>query len=367
MIITCLKSELINGINIVSKAVPAKTTLSIQECILIDASGTRIYMTANDMEIGIETEISGNVEEKGSAAIDAKIFSDIIRKLPDSEVYIRADNDQNVTISCEKAKFKIMSRDWEEFSRIPAVEQNDPVQITQMTLKSMIQQTIFSVAQNDPNRIMTGEYMEIRDNTLRLISLDGHRISVRKVIMKDHYPDSSVIIPGKTMLEISRILNGDADSIVEIYISKNHIMFFFDQTTVVSRLIEGEYFRVDRMITRDYETKISINRKDLMDCLERAILLIREEDRKPVILDIKDNQVALKVNTHLGSLDENIETDMEGRDIMIGFNPKYFLDAIRAVEDEIINIYFMNSKSPCFIRNEEESYIYLVLPVNFIV
>ena len=367
MIIKCMKSELISGINIVSKAVPSRTTLSIQECILIDARTSSITLTANDMEMGIETEVTGIVEEKGAAAIDARMLSDIIRKLPENEVTISADENLHVKIVCEKANFQIMAKEWEDFSRIPYLEKEDPVEISQFSLKEMIRQTIFSIAANDSNKIMTGELFEINENILRVISLDGHRISIRRLVMKNNYPAKSVIVPGKTLQEIFKILPGDAESIVEMYRTQNHIMFIFDSTTVVSRLIEGVYFRVDQMISSDYETKVTINRRELLDCIDRSILLVREEDRKPIIMNIADNKMELRINSQIGSMDEEIDIEMEGREIMIGFNPKYLIDALRVIDDEKIDIYYMNAKAPCFIRDAAGNYIYLVLPVNFVV
>ena len=366
MIIKCAKNELIKSINVVSKAVPARTTLSIQECILIDAGTSVITLTANDMELGIETVVTGFIEEKGMAAIDARMFSDIIRKLPDSEITIRSDESLNVTITCEKAKFRIMAREWEDFSRIPLLEKDEPIEISQFALKEMIRQTIFSISPNDSNRIMTGELFEIKENILRLIALDGHRIAIRKIEMKKSYPSGSVIVPGKTLQEIARILPGDADAIVRIYITNNHIMFMFDMTTVVSRLIEGKYFPVDHMITTDYETKVTINRREMLDCIDRSTLLVKEEDRKPIILDITEGVMELQIVSSIGSMDEKTDISMTGRDITIAFNPKYLLDSLRVIDDETIDIYFMNAKAPCFIRDAGDSYIYLILPVNFI-
>ena len=367
MKIQCEKTALLKAINIVSKAVPVRTTLTIQECILIDATTPVITLTANDMEMGIETEVEGVIEERGITAIDARIFSDIIRKLPESMVSISVDDHQKVTIRAEKAKFSIMAKEWEDFSRIPEIEQEEPILISQLSLKEMISQTIFSVAANDSNKIMTGEFFEINENILRMVSLDGHRISIRQLPMKEHHDRCSAIIPGKTLLEISRIIPGEAGKDVTIYLTGNHVMFLFENTKVVSRLIEGEYFRVNQMISNEYETKVLINRKEFLDCIDRSTLLVREEDRKPIILKIEDQKMELRIDSQIGSMDETIDIEMEGRDIMIGFNPKYLIDALRVISDETISIYYMNSKAPCFIRDDAGTYVYLILPVNFVV
>lgn len=150
-----------------------------------------------------------------------------------------------------------------------------------------------------------------------------------------------------------------------IYFSTNHILFEFDNTMVVSRLIEGEYFRISQMLSSDYETRVSVNKKEFLDCIERATILIRENDKKPLIINIGDNSMELKLNSSFGSMNAELMIHKTGKDIMIGFNPKFLIDALRVIDGEDINIYMMNPKSPCFIKDEEESYIYLILPVNF--
>ena len=240
MKIICTKSNLAKGVSIVSKAVPSKTTMPILECILIDASTDVIKLTANDMELGIETSIEGEIIDRGIIAINARIFSEIVRKLPDSDVVIETDSDSQAMITCEKAKFNI-----------------------------------------------------------------------------------------------------------------------------ASRLIEGEYFRIDQMLSSEYETKVRINKRELLDCIDRATLLIKEGDKKPIIIDIRDDSMELKIKSQFGSMDEVILCTKEGKDLLIGFNPKFLIDALRVIDDEEVDLYFMNAKAPCFIKDETQSYIYLILPVNF--
>ena len=365
MKIICTKSNLAKGVSIVSKAVPSKTTMPILECILIDASTDVIKLTANDMELGIETSIEGEISERGILAINARIFSEIVRKLPDSEIVIESENDSQAIITCEKAKFNIAAQSGEDFSYLPAVEKNDFITVSEFTLKEVIRQTIFSIADSDTNKMMTGELFEIDDNILKVVSLDGHRISIRKIELKDSYSPKKVIVPGKTLQEISKIIGGEAESDVDISFTRNHIVFEFDRTVVVSRLIEGEYFKIDQMLSSDYETKVKINKRDLLDCIDRATLLIKEGDKKPIIIDIRDDSMELKIKSQAGSMDEVILCSKEGRDLLIGFNPKFLIDALRVIDDEEVDLYFMNAKAPCFIKDEVQSYIYLILPVNF--
>ena len=212
---------------------------------------------------------------------------------------------------------------------------------------------------------MTGELFEISGNHLKVVSLDGHRVSIRNLELKENYEDRKVIVPGKTLIEVSKILSGELDALVNLFFTKNHIVFEFDDTTVVSRLIEGEYFRIDQMLSSDYETKVKVNKKEFLNCIDRATLLIRESDKKPIIIQIGDGEMRLKLTSGVGSMNEEIVIEKEGKDILIGFNPKFLIDALRVIDDEMVTLYLVNSKAPCFIRDEKESYIYLVLPVNF--
>ena len=361
------KDSLLNGINIVLKAVPSKTTMPILECILIDATGSEIKLTGNDMELGIETQVEGLILEHGKIALEAKLFSDIIRKLSggDSPITIESDEKYNTTISCDKSVFKIQGKDGEEFSYIPHIERDRYITLSQFTLKEVIRQTLFSISPNDSNKMMTGELFEVKDNELKVVSLDGHRMSIRKIVLKEHYNDIKVIVPGKTLGEISKILNGDNESEVQIFFSSNHIMFDFDSTLVVSRLIEGEYFRISQMLSSDYETKVNVNRRSFLDSIERASILIRENDKKPIIITINDEGMQLKMNSAFGTMNAEVGITKYGKDLMIGFNPKFLIDALRIIDDEEVTLYMMNPKSPCFIKDEEENYIYLILPVNF--
>ena len=322
MKLVCKKSDLITGINIVMKAVSSKTTMSILECILIDATEGVIKFTANDMELGIETKVEGEIIEAGSIAIDAKIFSEIVRKLPDNDVVIEVNDETKANITCENSKFNILVKSADDFSYLPEIEKKDKITLSQFALKELIRQTIFTVNDADKNKILTGELFEVMGNKLKV------------------------------------------DDEVNIYFTSNHILFEFDETKVVSRLIEcSNYFDTDKMISNDYKTKITINKKEMANCIDRATLLIKEGDKKPVFLTIKDTEMELSINTFIGSMDESIPIVREGSDMMISFNPKFLIDILRVLDSEEVNIYFTNPKAPCFIRDDENSYIYVVLPV----
>lgn len=359
------KSNLNKAVGIVMKAVPTRTTMNILECILIDATTNEIKFTGNDMELGIETIVEGEIIEKGKIAIDAKLFSEIVRKLPDNDITLTTDSNNNALITCEKSKFNIAGKSGDDFSYLPAIIKDKMITLSQFQLKEVINQTIFSIAINDNNKMMTGELFEVNEGTLKVVGLDGHRIAIRNIKLEGRSDDVRVVIPGKTLQEISKILNADAESFVNIYFTNNHVLFEFDQTHVVSRLIEGDYFKISQMLSNDYETKVSINKKEFLDSIDRANLLIREGDKKPIIINILNGLLQVNVNSAIGALNEDIDIDKEGKDIMIGFNPKFLMDALRVIDDKNVTMYLVNHKSPCFIRDKEEKYIYLILPVNF--
>lgn len=365
MKIQCLKSNLLSALNTVSKAVSTKTTMPILECVLIEVYSDSIKLTANDLELGIETSLEGKVIEMGRIAIEAKIFTDIVRKLPDSDIFIESTEDYKTIIRCEKAKFVISSKSGEDFTELPEIETNNKISISQFALKEVIRQTIFSISDNENNKLMTGELFEVKDGKLTVVSLDGHRISLRNIELKDNANDIRVVVPGKTLNDVSKIISGGAEDMVDIFFSDKHIVFKFDKTTVVSRLLEGEYFKIVQMLSMDHKIKVKVNNREFLDCIDRASLLIKESDKKPIVVNIKDdNNMYLKVDTMMGSMNEEIEISKEGEEIIIGFNPRFLMDVMRVIDDEDIYLYMRDAKSPCIIKDDAESFIYVVLPVN---
>ncbi len=365
MHIICDKSKLIEGMNIVMKAIPGKTTMMILECVVIEVKDNQIKLIANDLQLGIETLIDGEIKQEGSVAVGAKVFFEIIRKLPSDNVSITVDEEYHMNISCGKAKFNIMAKATDEFPYLPNIVKDKNVNISQFTLKDIIRQTVFSISDNENAKVMTGELFEIHDSELKVVSLDGHRISIRKVKLNQSYDDVSVIIPGKTLIEISKIINGGMDDEVSIFFTDKHVLFEFEDTIVLSRLIEGEYYKIDKMFSTDYETKVTVNKREMLECIDRSTLLLKESDKKPVIIDVQDDYMKFAMNSAIGSMDEDIDASKEGKDILIGFNPRFLMDALRVIDEDEITMYMINPKAPCFIRDQEETYIYLILPVNF--
>lgn len=368
MILKIEKSDLTESLNIVSKAVPTRTTMQILECIVIKTIDGVIKLMANNMELGIETVVQGEIIENGSIAVSSKKFIDIIRKLPNNNLTISVDKSNLIQIKYEKkakSTVTLQGLGIEEFPNPPMIEKNKKVTISQFTLKEIIRQTIFSTSKNENNLIMTGEYLEITGNRLRLIAIDGHRIAIRKVILPKEQENMSAIIPGKTLNEISKILSTELEDKVDIYFSEKHIVFEFGNTIVNSRLINDRFIEVDKMFSNDYETKITLNRRELLEKLDITSTIIAESEIKPLILNITDENMELKAKTQVANMNGEIEIEKEGKDILIGFNPYFLMDAIRVIDDENLDIYLFNTKAPCSIKDKEENYIYIIQPINF--
>ena len=365
MKIICDQSCLITGVNIVLKAVPSKTTMEILECIKIKALNGIINLIGNDMSLGIETTVKGDIVEEGILVVNAKTFSDFIRSLPDNEITITSD-DKNLNIRCENSNINIPVRNASDYPELPVINKDKYAVMSQLTLKNMIRQTVFSIsADNEAMKIMTGELLEIKGRKLRLVALDGHRISLRNVELDKEYGDVKVIVPGKTLNELVKIFSGEIEDKVTLYFSENHILFEIKDTIIISRLIEGEYYLVDRMLSGDYETKVTVNKRRIGECIDRASLLIKDNDKKPLIFNFLQDYVDIKIKTQMGYYEDRVDISRTGEDILIAFSPKLLTDALKVIDEEEIDIYMMNVKSPCIIKDENETYMYLILPVNF--
>lgn len=361
----CSKENLMKGLNTVSRAVPVRTTLDIQKCILIRTENDALSLTANDMAVGIETKVDALIMEEGTIAVDANLFSSIIRKLPEADVTIECGERDEVFISCEKSRSRISGKEAESFIGLPNVNTEEGIRVSQFTVREMINQVIFSIADLNLNPAMAGVYLEVFGNKIRMTTLDGHRISVRVNELKETYGELSAIVPGKTMNDLSKIIVGDRDRDMEIFFSKNHIIFEFENTKVVSRVIEGEYFNIASLLRDDYQTSFTINKREFLDCLDRSTVFINESDKKPVIMTIGDEEINIRLKSQIGVMDERIAIEKTGQNMKIGFNPKLLIDALRVIDDETIEVFMVQYNHPCTIKDQEGKYTYVVLPVNF--
>ena len=362
------KAQLVNALSIVMKAVSTKTSSVILESILISASDNRVVLDATDTELSIQTEVDAVIVKAGGVVLNAKLFSEIVRKFDSTEYLIEldVDNDFKTTIKCEQAVFNIMGIDPVEFIPMPKIDRDAFISLSQFSLKEVIRQTEFSTAISDINRMMGGELIDVKNNVAKFVTLDGHRMSIRNIELMGEYEDQKCVVPIKSLQEVMRIIDSDTQKNVNIYFSKDHILFEFDKTLVLSRILDGEFFRIESMLSNDYDTKVNVSRLKLQNAIEQSMILIRENEHKPMILDIENGMLKLSVNSSLGFMDAKVNIEKSGSDLKIAFNPKFLVDALKVIDDDFVNIYFTNAKSPCFIRDDKNTYTYLILPVNFI-
>lgn len=365
MHIYCRQDLLLNSINTVLKACSTKTTLPILECILLKATNNKLTLVGNNLELGIESTIDADVLKEGCIALEAKIFSEIIRKMPGEVVEISSDDNFMTSIVSEKSKFQIAGQSGKDFPELPTVEKVNACTINQLALKDMIRQTIFSVAQDETRPILTGEMLQIKNDSLNMVSVDGYRISYRKTPLSIENTNVEVVIPGKTLAEINKILSSEEEDKVTIYFEDKHVLFDLGDSKVISRLLEGEFLKYEQVFSSDYETKILVDRKNFLMSIERAALISREGKKNPIKVEIDGDKMIITSNAELGTAREELDVVLEGKEITIAFNPRYLIDSLKAIDDDRVYIHFISSLTPCIIKPEEgDHYKYLILPIR---
>lgn len=359
------KENLLTGINATQKAVAGKTTMPILECFHLVAKENTLYITATDLEIGIEYRISTSIEGEGEVTIEAGIFSEIIRKLPDSTVTISTNEQNLLIIECEGSLFKVVTTSSDDFPVFPKINAEQTIKIKQNNLKDMIRKTIFAVGIDESRPIFTGCLLEKKDGIMNMVALDGFRLALQtKVNIEDGTENFSVVIPGKTLNEVSKILTDD-DEIITIGVEKNQAVFELPNCTAVTRILEGKFLDYQNAIPQEKDLRVTANKSLLLSSLERAAVMSRDESRLPIKITIKDSLMVIQCVVQSGDVREELIVESVGKPLEIGFNPKYLIDAVKAVDDENIILDFGSSISPCVIKpKDKKESVYMVLPVR---
>lgn len=364
MKIICNQKILAHKINIVQKAINGKTTLELLKGILLTAKEGTLNLTGYDLEIGIDTHIQAEIVEEGEIVINARLFGDIIRKLPDTFVEIETDSDNNVYINCLNSRFKIKGDSSVEYPRLPDVNENDLYNIPQDLLKNMIKQTVFAISQDQTKPILMGELLEIVGGNISLVAIDGYRLAVRSSEIDNMSNNTKVIIPGKTLHDVNGLLSSEDDAIQLGFDEKNAI-FIINETKIITRLLDGEFIDYKKLLPREYGVRAKVNTKELLNSIERASLLSQSEKNNLIKLSIRDNSIAITSNTEKGNVYEEVSIELEGDYLDIAFNSRYFLDALKVIDSEEIFIEFTTNVNPCIIKPVDGTkYTYLLLPVR---
>ena len=364
----CYKDKIIKAINSVVKGVASKTTMPILEGILIQTNDNEIKLTTYDLEIGIEYVMDCEVQEQGSTVVNAIMFSEIIRKLPDTEIYISVNDKNLLEIECEGSLYKLATMNPDEFPELPKIEVENSIEIDQNVLKNMIRRTIFAVSNEESRPIFTGCLFEIENNKLNVVAVDGFRLALRSIFLNKQSNNFKAVIPGKTLNEVNKILL-DSFEPLKIGVSKNQALFEMDNCKIVTRILDGEFLNYKNVIPSNWETRMRVNKNSLQNSFERISLIsassVEKEKKYPVKVQVDIGKVVISCTNQTGDAKEELYVSTEGKNLEAGFNPKYFLDSLKAIDDEEVYVEFGSNISPCLIKSvDNNDYTYMILPIR---
>lgn len=368
MKVICEKEKILKGITSVINGVASKTTMPVLEGILIQTNDNELKLTSYDLEIGIEYILEAEIEEQGNTVVNATMFSEIIKRLPSSEIKISINENNLLEIECEGSLYKLATMNPDEFPELPKISIDNSIEIEQTVLKNMIRKTIFAVSTEENRPIFTGCLFEVIDGKLNVVAVDGYRLAIKSNELINNVNSFSSVIPGKTLNEVNKIISDSFDTI-KIGISRNQALFEMENCKIVTRLLDGEFLKYSNTIPQNWETRIKVNKNNIQNCFERISLIsassIEKEKKYPVKIHIEVGKVTISCANQTGDAKEEIYVETEGKELDIGFNPRFFLDALKAIDDEEVYIEFGTNRSPCIIKPiEGNEYIYMILPIK---
>lgn len=360
---TINQHSLTESISIVQKAISSRAISKELEGVLISLENNRLKLTGTDAEIiSIETYKDCNGYEEGSTLVNARLFGDIIRKLPNDLIHIEVKGDR-MYIKVQNSNFELLTHNYKDYPNLPMLEESNSITLSSDTLRKAIKQTTFAVSLDYNRRALTGVLFEVKKDEISFVALDGYRLSIYKEKINSD-SEYTAIVPGRALNELSKIL-GDDEEEVKIIFSRNNISFNLKNTVFYSQLIDGQFFNYEDIIRREHASNLIVNRHAFQQSLERAELLAKEEKANLVKLEFKDNLVKILSNTELGSVEESVVVENDGIDQLIAFNSRYLLEGIKNMDDAEIKCQLMDDVNPMIIEGvENENYLYLVLPVR---
>lgn len=363
MNIYCNKQALIDAVGNVQRAVSGKSTLPALEGILLKATGSSLFLAGYDLDLGITTTIEAEVREPGEIVLTAKLFGDIVRRLPDDAVSLTTDENLNTVIRSGLTEFTIIGISANEYPEIPSVGDGVGFTVPQNTLKSMIRQTLFAVAQTDNRPVHTGTQFEMEGEDLRLVSVDGSRLAMRCEPLQTK-ETMTFVVPGKTLSEVLKLLS-DEDTPMSMAVGRRHIVLEIGGYAVISRLLDGEFLPYRKAIPQNITTTVRIKTRDLIDAVERASLVINDRIKSPLLCEFKDGKIKVSCTTPLGSASDVIDASIEGNEEEMGFNSRFLLEALKNTETDEVRIELGGPLSPMKILPVSgEGFLFLVLPVR---
>lgn len=365
MKLKCKRTDLVEAVNIVEKAVPVKTTLPIMEGIYLEAKENTFHLVGNNMDLGLECAISAEVEEKGMVVVKANLFGIAVKKLPDFEddVLLEVDEKETIKIVCGNAKFDFSTASAEDFPLLPVVEEDNCFEIKEKYLKNMVKQTVYAVSTKEDKPVLTGVYFDISDNTVHVVGCDGYRVAIRKESI-DTDKQIHFILPGKNAKELLSVI-GDSEDVVQISLSRNNVKMKLKNCIFVSRIIDGEYLNYKSVADHKNNLVIEVETKKILNSVDRAAMIVSESAKSYVLLNIEDDSVFINCESVMGKVNDKFSVNMIGEPMQIAFNPRYLIDAFKNVDDEMVKFSFSTPVTPTVISPiEGDGFTYIVLPVR---
>jgi DNA polymerase-3 subunit beta len=364
MIVQCPSQELTSAMSTVQRAMPSKSPMPALEGVLLEAKDNAIRLTCSDLALSIACTVPAMVEQEGALVLPGRMFSELIRKMPQETVSITTE-ELKVTIICGQAKYNLQGMDAREYPEMPPMTGARPLELKQSALKNMIQRTAFAVAMDETKPILTGELLEIESDQVTLVALDGYRLALCKEPLLQSTTPVNFVVPGRSLSEIAKLFE-DSDAPASIYIGDTQAMVEMGQTKIITRLLEGEYINYRQILPGDHQTRVRIQTQAFLESVERASLMARDSRNHNLIrLQMDEETMVITANGEMGNAVEKLPIYLEGKPLSIAFNAKYLLDVLRVIKDEEILLDFISSLSPCVVKPlEGNQYLYLVLPVR---
>ena len=360
---TVNKSDITEAVSNIQRAVSTKTSIPALEGILLSATETGLELCAYDLELGITTVIPAFVMEPGKAVLSAKLFSDIVRRTPAETVTVSVDEKNMATLESGYSRFSIIGIPAEEFPELPKLSDSTQISLPGALLKSMIRQTLFAIAESDAKPIHQGSLFSLENGILDVVSVDGYRLAVRREPV-DFSEDLSFVVPGKTLSELLKLIK-DSEEPVEISAGRRHILFKIENYTVISSLLEGEFLNYKAAIPPESQTEVVLKTREAIDSVERVSLLITDRLKSPIRCLFDNNEVKLNCTTSMGRASDQLDVEMTGQSVEIGFNNRYLLEALRNTECDEVKVQLGGPLSPMkVVPKEGDGFLFLVLPVR---
>ena len=363
MRLICEKNDLQKCVSIVTKAVAVKSPVYLLEGILIQAKDNMLTLYGSDGTLSIKCTNGATVLENGELVIPARLFSEILTKFDDCEVSMYTDGN-NMVMECGHSVTTLCYMDSEGYPAFPQHDQTKSISLYSNQLVSMINQTVFATSINEDKPILTGLLLELGQGTSKMVALDGYRLAIRKETLEAEIDYTEVVVPSKSMREVARIIPDD-DRMVKLFASASMVNIVCDNVEIATRVLQGDYVKYKNILTKEYATRMIINRQSLQNSLERASILARQAKTNLVHIKIDGNILTITSDSEVGKAHEEIDINLTGKNLNISFNSKYLLDVLREVDDEELVFDLNTSISPCVIHPlQGDSYLYLVLPVK---